>query len=144
MEDTLTTPGRDPRTGGATLEDVARLAGVSRATASRVINGSPRVSADLRRAVEAAVNELGYVPNRAARSLVTRRSGSIAVVIAEPSGRVFSDPFFPRLLRGISASLSARELQLVLLMPSSVNETQRTADFPGRRPRRRRTPRQPP
>ena len=43
---------------------------------------------------------LGYVPNRAARSLVTRRSGSVAVVIGEPTGRLFSDPFFPRLLRG--------------------------------------------
>lgn len=129
MEDGLTTPGRDQRTGGATLEQVAKVAGVSRATVSRVVNGSPRVSGDVRRAVEAAVVELGYVPNRAARSLVTRRSDSIGVVIAEPSGRVFTDPFFPRLLRGISASLSARDLQLVLLMPSSVSETHRTADY---------------
>ena len=64
---------RDQRTGGATLEQVAKVAGVSRATVSRVVNGSPRVSGDVRRAVEAAVVELGYVPNRAARSLVTRR-----------------------------------------------------------------------
>ena len=63
----------------------------------------PPVSPDVRRAVEAAIGELGYVPNRAARSLVTRRSDSIGVVITEPAGRLFSDPFFPRLLRGISA-----------------------------------------
>jgi DNA-binding LacI/PurR family transcriptional regulator len=113
----------------ATLEAVAARSGVSRATVSRVVNGSPRVSADVRRAVESAISELGYVPNRAARSLVTRRSDSIAVVIAEPAGRVFSDPFFPRLLRGISATLSARDLQLVLLMPSSSAETHRTADY---------------
>ena len=74
MENGLTTPGRDQRTGGATLEQVAKVAGVSRATVSRVVNGSPRVSGDVRRAVEAAVVELGYVPNRAARSLVTRHS----------------------------------------------------------------------
>src|SRR5262245_5178634 len=104
---------------GTTLEEVASHAAVSRATVSRVINGSPKVSPDVRRVVEAAVSELGYVPNRAARSLVTRRSGSVGVVITEPSGRLFSDPFFPRILRGISAALTARDLQLVLLMPST-------------------------
>ena len=107
------------RRNGSTLEEVASRAGVSRATVSRVVNGSPKVSPDVRRAVESAVTELGYIPNRAARSLVTRRSGSIAVVITEPPGRLFSDPFFPRLLRGISQALSARDLQLVLLMPGS-------------------------
>jgi DNA-binding LacI/PurR family transcriptional regulator len=120
---------RQYRRNGTTLEEVASRAGVSRATVSRVVNGSPRVSGEVRRSVEAAVAELGYVPNRAARSLVTRRSGSVGVVIAEPAGRLFSDPFFPRLLRGISAGLAARDLQLVLLMPSSPGETHRTADY---------------
>jgi DNA-binding LacI/PurR family transcriptional regulator len=117
------------RPGGATLEGVAKAAGVSRATVSRVVNGSPKVSPENRRAVEAAVSELGYVPNRAARSLVTRRSDSIGVVITEPTGRLFSDPFFPRLLRGISASLAAANQQLVLLMPSSASDAERTANY---------------
>lgn len=117
------------RRNGSTLEEVALRAGVSRATVSRVVNGSPKVSPDIRRAVEAAVAELGYVPNRAARSLVTRRSGSVGVVITEPTGRLFSDPFFPRLLRGISGALSARDLQLVLLMPESTADTERTATY---------------
>ncbi|HLO35490.1 MAG TPA: LacI family DNA-binding transcriptional regulator [Candidatus Deferrimicrobium sp.] len=112
-----------------TLEEVASKAGVSRATVSRVVNGSPKVSPDIRRDVESAIAALGYVPNRAARSLVTKRSGSIGVVITEPSGRLFSDPFFPRLLRGISAALSAKDLQLVLLMPASPADTERTADY---------------
>ena len=129
MEDELAVTGMQPRPRGATLEEVARLAGVSRATVSRVVNGSPRVSDVVRRSVESAVSQLGYVPNRAARSLVTRRSGSIAVVIAEPPDRLFSDPFFPRLLRGISAALSTRDLQLVLLMPASPADTERTADY---------------
>ena len=116
------------RRNGATLEAVASRAGVSRATVSRVVNGSPRVSGDIRRAVEAAVVELGYVPNRAARSLVTRRSGSIGVVLAEPSEQLFNDPFFPRLLRGISLTLSARDMQLVLLMPSS-SDAHRIGDY---------------
>jgi DNA-binding LacI/PurR family transcriptional regulator len=99
------------------LDGVAREAGVSRATVSRVVNGSPKVSPEVRRAVEKAVARLGYVPNPAARSLVTRRSDSVALVIAEPAGRLFDDPFFPRLLRSISTELAARNLQLVLLMP---------------------------
>ena len=124
---TVTSP--PPRPRGATLEEVARLAGVSRATVSRVVNGSPRVSGDVRRNVQTAVEQLGYVPNRAARSLVTRRSGSIAVVITEPTGRLFSDPFFPRLLRGVSTTLSARDIQVVLLMPETVSDSQRTSDY---------------
>lgn len=105
------------------------MAGVSRATVSRVVNGSPRVSPDVRSDVQAAIERLGYVPNRAARSLVTRRSDSIAVVITEPTGRLFSDPFFPRLLRGISTELAARDRQLILLMPESVADEGRTADY---------------
>jgi DNA-binding LacI/PurR family transcriptional regulator len=113
----------------ATLDEVARVAGVSRATVSRVVNGSPKVSADVRRTVERAIDRLGYIPNRAARSLVTRRSDSIAVVITEPSSRLFSDPFFPRLVRGISAALSVRDLQLVLLMPDDADDEQRTVRY---------------
>jgi DNA-binding LacI/PurR family transcriptional regulator len=117
------------RRSGSTLEEVAQLAGVSRATVSRVVNGSPRVSPDVRVDVQAAIERLGYVPNRAARSLVTRRSDSIGVVITEPTGRLFSDPFFPRLLRGISSELAARDRQLILLMPDSVADEHRTADY---------------
>jgi DNA-binding LacI/PurR family transcriptional regulator len=101
----------------ATLEEVARAANVSRATVSRVVNGDRRVREETRSAVEAAVRDLGYVPNRAARSLVTRRSGSIGVVIPEPTAQLFGDPFFPRILRGIGDALAEDEMQLVLLMP---------------------------
>ncbi|MBA2721137.1 MAG: LacI family DNA-binding transcriptional regulator [Chloroflexi bacterium] len=128
-EDRVTIADPQARPRGATLEEVAKVAGVSRATVSRVVNGSPRVSGEVRRSVETAVTQLGYVPNRAARSLVTRRSGSIAVVITEPTGRLFSDPFFPRLLRGISGGLSARDQQLILLMPESPADTERTATY---------------
>jgi DNA-binding LacI/PurR family transcriptional regulator len=109
----------------ATLDEVARAAGVSRATASRVLNGRTTVGVEARQSVERAVERLGYVPQRAARSLAARRSDSIGVVIAEPTGRVFADPFFAEVLRGISAGLSARQLQLALLMPQSADEEQR-------------------
>ena len=73
------------RTSPATLDEVAVLAGVSRATVSRVVNNSPRVSPEARDAVRAAITELRYVPNRAARSLVTRRSQTIGVLGSELS-----------------------------------------------------------
>ncbi len=73
-----------------TLEDVARAAGVSRATVSRVVNGAPNVSSDLQRVVLEAIAAVGYVPNRAARQLITGRSGVIALVMSivpEPGSR---------------------------------------------------------
>jgi len=115
--------------GRVTLDEVARVAGVSRATVSRVVNGNQKVGPDARRDVERAIARLGYVPNLAARSLVTRRSESIGVVIPEPPGMLFGDPFFPRLLRGISSELSARNLQLVLLMPQSTDEERRLEHY---------------
>ena len=120
--------GRTPRPG-ATLEAVALAAGVSRATVSRVVNGSPKVSPEIRRTVEREVTRLGYIPNRAARSLVTRRSDSVGVVITEPTARLFVDPFFPRLLRGISAELGARDRQLVLLMPEPGRDAARAEAY---------------
>jgi DNA-binding LacI/PurR family transcriptional regulator len=112
-----------------TLDEVARLAGVSRATASRAINGADRVSPRARAAVEAAVRSLGYSPNPAARSLVTRRTDSIAVVVPEPDERVFADPFFARTLRGTTQVLSERDLQLVLLLARPGEEAARTLRY---------------
>lgn len=99
-----------------TLEAVAAHAGVSRATVSRVVNGGAGVREEVRERVDRSIAALGYVPNRAARSLVTRRTGAVAVVIAEPETRVFGDPFFARQLRGISRELSKHDLQLLLLL----------------------------
>ncbi|MCX4722609.1 LacI family transcriptional regulator [Streptomyces sp. NBC_00963] len=99
-----------------TLEAVAARAGVSRATASRVVNGGAGVRQPLVDRVQQAVEELGYVPNHAARTLVTRRNGAVAVIIAEPEIRIFSDPFFSQQLRGISRELTAHDSQLVLLL----------------------------
>ena len=99
-----------------TLEQVALVAGVSRATASRVINGSPKVSGPAKSAVDKAVAQLGYVPNRAARQLVTRRTDSIGLIVSEPETRVFSEPFFSGIIRGVSDALAETEMHLVMLM----------------------------
>ncbi len=98
-----------------TLDEVAELAGVSRATVSRVINDSPRVSPEAREAVHSAVAQLRYVPNRMARSLVTRRTDTIALVLSENNSQVFTDPFFASMVRELSARLSDTDRALVLL-----------------------------
>ena len=73
---------------------MAARAGVGRGTASRVINGSQPGERARAQAVLAAIDELGYVPNRAARSLVTRRTDSVALVVSESEERFFGEPFF--------------------------------------------------
>ena len=111
--------------GSPTLEQVAALAGVSRATVSRVVNGSPKVLPDTVAVVQQAIGQLGYVPNRAARALVTRRTDSIAIVVPEPDSRVFSDPFFAGMLAGVSRTLAPTSSQLVLLIEPAEGDDQR-------------------
>lgn len=105
--------------GRPTLETVAARAGVSRATASRVVNGLSVTPAS-QQAVERAIRELGYVPNHAARSLVTQRTDLIALVLPESTARVFSDDqFFPGVIHGVSQELEAADKQLVLMLAGS-------------------------
>jgi DNA-binding LacI/PurR family transcriptional regulator len=113
----------------STLDQVARAAGVSRATASRVFSGSAQVSDAARQAVQRAAAELGYVPNRAARSLAAGRSESVGVVVPEPTSRLFSEPALPRLLWGIGEELSANSLQMVLFAPQSENDVSRLEQY---------------
>jgi DNA-binding LacI/PurR family transcriptional regulator len=132
----MTQPPQDPGTAAGnapTLDEVARVAGVSRATASRAINGGNRVSPAARAAVDAAVRSLGYTPNPAARSLVTRRTDSVALVVPEPDERVFTDPFFVHTLRSVNRVLAPRDLQLVLLLARPGDEERRMLRYLGRR-----------
>ncbi|WP_328317601.1 LacI family DNA-binding transcriptional regulator [Streptomyces sp. NBC_00388] len=118
------------RSGGRpTLEEVAERAGVGRGTASRVINGSPRVSDRTREAVEAAVAELGYVPNRAARALAGNRTDAIALVVPEPETRFFAEPYFSDIVRGVGAALADTEMQLLLTLVGSDRERDRLAQY---------------
>jgi DNA-binding LacI/PurR family transcriptional regulator len=108
-----------------TLESVAARAGVSRATVSRVVNGRPVTTAS-RESVRRAIRELGYVPNHAARTLVTRRTDLIALVLPEPTTRVFSaDRFFPGVIQGVSQELEAADKQLVLMLAGSAASHER-------------------
>ncbi|WP_448316074.1 LacI family DNA-binding transcriptional regulator [Streptomyces sp. CO7] len=115
--------------GRPTLEAVARRAGVSRSTVSRVINGQPAVSPDAVRRVREVVRELGYVPNQNARSLVTRRSDTVAVVITEPQHRLFVDPYFSLQQHGIRRELVERGSYPVLLFIEEPEDYARVEDF---------------
>ncbi len=126
----VTGHGARGRSGGRpTLEEVAARAGVGRGTVSRVINGSPRVSDATRAAVEAAVAELGYVPNTAARALAANRTDAIAMVVPEPETRFFSEPYFSDILKGVGAQLSDTEMQLLLIFAGSDRERRRLAQY---------------
>ncbi|WP_328911982.1 MULTISPECIES: LacI family DNA-binding transcriptional regulator [unclassified Streptomyces] len=111
-----------------TLEDVARSAGVSRATVSRVVNGTRNVDPEIQKIVQEAVVATGYIPNRAARSLVTRRADSVALVFSVPDhhaandpflGQIFSDPFFGRVVGGLLTVLRPRGVHPVLMLADS-------------------------
>jgi DNA-binding LacI/PurR family transcriptional regulator len=119
------TTQRTRSAGRPTLDEVAALAGVGRGTVSRVVNGSPQVSPEARAAVQQAIKELGYVPNRAARALVTQRTDSIALVVSESQERVFDQPYFAGVVRGISSALADTPLQLWLAMAQTQAEQQR-------------------
>lgn len=112
-----------------TLIEVARAAGVSRSTASRALNGEPRVSRDTVEQVRRAAEALGYTPNPAARSLVTRRTGTIALVVPETSSMLFSDPYFATLLGGVTAGLSGSGLQLILFIAQEHGDLDRTLAY---------------
>ncbi|MDX8051829.1 LacI family DNA-binding transcriptional regulator [Lentzea sp. BCCO 10_0798] len=109
------TEGRSRRPGPR-IEEVARVAGVSKSTVSRVINGEKYVSERSRQAVHRAIAMLGYSPNHAARTLAGSKANAIALVISEQGSRVLADPFFAGVLRGVHAELAGRHVQLLLMM----------------------------
>lgn len=109
----------DPdRAGRATIEEVADAAGVSRSTVSRVVNGSSAVSPEALAAVQDAIARLGYVPNRAARSLALRQTHAIALVVPEDTRRFFGDPYFGAVVAGIGDRIARSDYILNLLIAS--------------------------
>jgi LacI family transcriptional regulator len=80
----------------STISDVAKRAGVSAMTVSRVLNGTGHASAQTRARVESAVEELGYVPNALARQLRSKRTKTIALVVSD-----ISNPYFTTIARGV-------------------------------------------
>jgi LacI family transcriptional regulator len=103
------------------LEDIARLAGVSRSTVSRVVNDDPRVSEAVRSRVKAVIAEHNYHPNAAARSLASRRTRVVGLLIPGMASQIFSDPWFPVMIQGCMDGCQEQDLSLMLLMESETD-----------------------
>lgn len=111
-----------------TLEMVAALAGVSRATVSRVVNGSSSVDSELAESVRKAIRALDYTPNRAARSLAKRRANAVTLIVPEATSKVFGDPFFATIVQGIALHLADTDYTLNMVI-SSESKPEKTRSF---------------
>ncbi len=112
-----------------TLVEVAAHAGVSRATVSRVVNQATSVDPRLVEVVNASIKALRYVPNPAARALMTRHSDVVALLVTESDARLFGDPFFASIVRGVSQELNRAGLNLVLSVAQEPEELERLETF---------------
>ena len=104
-----------------TIRDIAALAGVSRGTVSRVLNGGDRVSPQAQAAVAKAIAQTSYTASHAARSLALGRSNTVVFLLTEPQHRLFEDPTFSRLMSGCTAALS-RSGMLLTLVTTDITE----------------------
>jgi DNA-binding LacI/PurR family transcriptional regulator len=111
------------------IDDVAREAGVSRGTVSRVLNGGHWVSPPALAAVNAAIKKTGYRVNPHARSLATNRANSVAFLLTESHDRLFEDPNFAVLMRGAADALAVHDIPLVLIMAGTDDEQRRATEF---------------
>lgn len=97
-----------------TLEDIAKISGVSRSTVSRVINGDPNVSSPTRDRVLTVIQKYNFQPNLAARGLAAGRTQVLGLVIPQGVGAIFTDPFFPLLIQGVSSTCNAHDYSVML------------------------------
>lgn len=112
-----------------TINDVARLAGVSRGTVSRVLNGGHYVSPAALESVQKAVRRAGYVVNQSARSLATKKTHCFAFVLSEPQERLFEDPNFATLLRSTTQQLAKMDATVVLMTCASEADHERVLRY---------------
>ena len=108
-----------------TLEDIAKQAGVSRSTVSRVVNDDPNVSQDVRKRVQQVINSTGYQPHAAARSLASHRSWMIGLVLPLSVSSFFTDPYFPRLTQGVAQACNKHNYTLGLFLVGTKEDEKR-------------------
>lgn len=107
-----------------TILDVARRAGVSKATVSRALNGKVFVSDDVRARIDKAIEETGYRPNLLARKLATRESNSVGLVI---TNRLYNGPFFSAMIYQAATLSEAHQRQLILADGKNSSQHERDA-----------------
>jgi LacI family transcriptional regulator len=99
-----------------TLEDIAKQAGVSRSTVSRVVNDHPHVREEVRKRVWEVIKSTGYHPNAAARTLASQRSWMIGLVLPRSVSSFFIDPYYPHLTQGIAQACNQYDYTLALFL----------------------------
>jgi LacI family transcriptional regulator len=104
-----------------TLEEIARIAGVSRSTVSRVVNGDRRVSDAARDRVQEIIRDRDYHPHAAARSLASRRMRVLGLLVSKSVGGLFTDPFYPILIQGTADACNAADHTLTMLLDTSAD-----------------------
>lgn len=112
-------PGVELSTRRPTINDVAKRAGVSKATVSRVLNGTSRVVPETAQAVRTAIDEVGYVMSWSARALAKGKAETIGIIVTEPFEIFGQDPTFHVLLEGIFEGLASTELTPLVVHASS-------------------------
>lgn len=110
-----------------TLEDIGSLAGVSRATVSRVINNYPHITKEVRERVQGVIQETGYKPNRIAQSLASNRTDMIGLVIPHIANTIMTNPYFLHLINSITKATNQSDLTLALFLFHSTDEEDRIA-----------------
>jgi LacI family transcriptional regulator len=105
-----------------TIEEIADLADVSRSTVSRVLNDHPSVRPAVRARVQQIIQEHRYTPRAAARSLASRRTNVVGLLIPRSAATIFSDPFFPHVIQGITETCSNHGYFLMLSMVTAERE----------------------
>ena len=108
-----------------TLEDIAKRAGVSRSTVSRVVNNHPNVREVVRKRVLEVIQSTGYHPNVAARALASQRSWMIGLVLPRSVSSFFADPYFPRLAQGIAQACNQFNYTLGLFLVTTAEDEEK-------------------
>jgi LacI family transcriptional regulator len=116
-----------------TLEDIAKQAGVSRSTVSRVVNQDPNVRYEVRQRVLEVVRRTGYHPNVAARTLASQRSRMLGLVLPRSVSSFFTDPYFPHLTQGIAQSCNQSDYTLGLFLIGAEEDEEKTFSRVSRR-----------
>lgn len=98
-----------------TIKDVAKAAGVSPSTVSRALQGSPRISPEVRARVREIAQEMNFHPNQMARSLVSRQTRIIGIVFPDEAGMNLGNPFYPAVLQGMGHVASEKGYQMLLI-----------------------------